>query len=816
MLSLEQLQQDILVGNDAGWALTFHTEDADGYVVETPVTTFSRDDYYGEIQATLPSDLAGGRYQFTIEGLTDEDYAKIAPFTPRNPNGTDPTKDRPDKSTKPEVVRLYLYWRDTNPGFAGDFASIVGISGGSTPGFSDLMKNALVAELAIVSVSRQAGDRRYEAVIKAQERVFKRLNDKKLRETRDSHESAVALATFLTGKWDANGGGVGIHLVTTPNYGFNADGTLPSSNATAQPAGAGGAGDGGGQGQTGQQSPGTQQQSPPPRDTYKKLLADAADKVADGLHAYARGIILIRDGYLHFGKRPIPIDQAPPSTPGAGTAGPVTPPAVPGVTGGSSSGAVQWTKSEPKALSYTNGLIQATRQPAAQGGGGGGGGGGAAGGAGAAASAAGGGGGGDTGGGGAAQQAVGQASAGQAAQLGTSPGKDEQWTLTLKGRPDIKPGHLVTFHLPPEEDPQAALTTTPSSWGTAALRDLVGVGGFEENTTVVTVYVTSVTHKLGRTSGFSTTVSGVNVGAKAGDDWPWSHDRPETAAASSPSAGAGRTQGNGSSPPADAATQIRNAAEAVVAQFRLPEMAEVRSSTSTGTGSTEPPAQTETVWRGLLPPDGRGNQGRRLGIERATADALNGVSYATPFAWGKVGLVLPRYPGTRVLLAHRKGEPNDPVDVGAVWESGTARESQAGDWWLSLPAKVAQADRAGPPSSADRPADYTGDVTNDLTDADGNRVIEVGELAIRVTRNSLTQAGTRPARGSEQDGITIEHVDGGAKITIAHDGKITIHANQGLEIVADQGDISITASAGDVKLQGTNIDAQVSGQMNVH
>src|SRR6185437_11910026 len=100
MLALEQLHQDILVGNDAGWALTFHTEDADGYVVETPVTTFSRDDYYGEIQATLPSDLAGGRYQFTIEGLTDEDYAKIAPFTPRNPNGTDPTKDRPDKSTK--------------------------------------------------------------------------------------------------------------------------------------------------------------------------------------------------------------------------------------------------------------------------------------------------------------------------------------------------------------------------------------------------------------------------------------------------------------------------------------------------------------------------------------------------------------------------------------------------------------------------------------------------------------------------------------------------------------------------------------------
>jgi uncharacterized protein (DUF2345 family) len=107
-------------------------------------------------------------------------------------------------------------------------------------------------------------------------------------------------------------------------------------------------------------------------------------------------------------------------------------------------------------------------------------------------------------------------------------------------------------------------------------------------------------------------------------------------------------------------------------------------------------------------------------------------------------------------------------------------------------------------------------VTSDLIDADGNRVIEVGELAIRVTRNSLTQAGSRPARGSEQDGITIEHVDGGAKITIGSNGKITIHAHQGLDLVAEQGDISITAQQGDVKIEATNIDAHVSNQMNVH
>jgi hypothetical protein len=826
MLSLDQLQQGDQVGNDAGWALTFHTEDDKGKVVEKPVATFSRNDYYAEIQATLPSDLAGGRYQFTIEGMTDDDYQQIAPFTPRDADAV------PTSSKKPEVVRLYLYWRDTHPGFVSDVASIVGMNAGFNPAVSDGLKDALVAELAIVSVSRQAGDRRYETVIKAQERVFKRLNDKKLRETDHSHDSPVALATYCTGDYTATGGGVGITLVTTPDYGFGADGKMPTETNAPQTATtqAGGGANGGTSGQANQQSPGNQGPVPAARDTYVKLLTNAANLVADGLKAYDRGTILIRDGYLHFGRRPIPLDKAPPSTPGAGTAGPVTPPTVPGIGGGSGGGGVAWTKGQAKLLSYTNGLIQATRQPPVQSGGGGGGssgGGAGAGGAGAgaggaqAASAAGAGaaaaGGGA--GGGQQQQQVGAIAQGQVAELGTGVDKGgQQWTLTLKGRPDIKPGHLVNFHLPPEEDPQKA-TTTAVSFGGAALRDLVGVGGFEETGTLVTVYVNSVTHKLGRTSGFSTTVSGVSVVGSVDAShpyWPWSSDRPENAAASSPNASAGRSQGGSGSPPADAAAQIRSTAEGVLALFRLPEIAEIRSTTSTGTGAAEPPAQTETAWRGLTTPDGRGNQARRLAIERVTPEPLDGVPYATPFAWGKVGLVLPRYPGTRVLLVHRKGEPNDPVDVGAVWESGTGRESQAGDWWLSLPAKVAQSDRAGPPSSTDRPADYTGDVTNDLTDADGNRVIEIGELAIRVTRNSLTQAGARPARGSEQDGITIEHVDGGAKITIAHDGKITIHANQGLEIVADHGDVSIKASAGDVKLQGTNIDAQVSGQMNVH
>lgn len=816
MLSLQQLQQGDLVGNDAGWALTFHHEKADGYVDEQPALTVTRNDYYAEIQATLPSDLAGGRYKFTIEGMTDEDYGQLAPFKQHDPETVhDPTKE------KPTVVRLYLYWRDVNPGFVSDFESVIGFNGGSPPGLSDLLASALVAELAIVSVSRQAGDRRYETVIAAQERVFKRLNDKKLVQTINTRQSPTALAGVLTGPFAQ--GGVGIGLVTGPNYGFDSSGNLPATNGAAAGAGQTDPAAGGGTAQASQQSPGSQEQAPAQHDAYAKLMTNAGNAVADALHAYQRGILLIRDGYLHLGTRPIPLKRDPSASGSATNAG------------------AQWSKGDPVALSYLNGLIQATRQPAAaapQSAGGGGAGGGAAGGGAAGAGAAGAGagaaaadssaGGGGGGGGGAAQQAAGATGAGDAAQPGAPTIENEQWTLTLKGRPDLKPGHLVSFHLPPEEDPDKALKTSPLSWGAAALRDLTGVGGLDESGTVVTVYVNSVTHKLGRTSGFSTSVSGVNVGsppqvpaataatpASTKPPWPWD-DRPPPNAAGSPSANAGRTQGTNGTPSAEAAALIRSTSETVLAQFRMPEVAEVRSTTLTGTGATEPPAQTETVWRGVEPPDGRGNQARRLPIERTHPDALNGVPYTTLFAWGKVGLVLPRYPGTRVLLAHRKGEPNDPIDLGAVWESGHGPESQAGDWWLSLPAAVPQADRAGPPSADTQPAEYTGAVTSDLIDADGNRVIEAGELTLRVGRANLKQAGQRPARPSDQDSITIEHTVGGAKIVIANDGKITIHAKQGLEIVADQGDVSITASSGDVKLKGNNIDAEVSVAMNVH
>ena len=64
----------------------------------------------------------------------------------------------------------------------------------------------------------------------------------------------------------------------------------------------------------------------------------------------------------------------------------------------------------------------------------------------------------------------------------------------------------------------------------------------------------------------------------------------------------------------------------------------------------------------------------------------------TPLAFGGYGLVLPRYPGARVLLADAGGGGRDVVDLGGVWESGARAAGRAGDWWLVLPIGVAADD----------------------------------------------------------------------------------------------------------------------------
>jgi hypothetical protein len=231
-------------------------------------------------------------------------------------------------------------------------------------------------------------------------------------------------------------------------------------------------------------------------------------------------------------------------------------------------------------------------------------------------------------------------------------------------------------------------------------------------------------------------------------------------------------------------------------------------------GSQTSPTAGERVWRGLAASDGRPFRAARLGIDRATPAHLAAVPVASPFAWGRCGLVLPRYPGTRVLLVHRDGERDDPVDVGALWSPETAPDARPGDWWLSLPAGVPDRDRASVPDDG-TPSDYAGTVSNDLIDADGNRVIEVGRLVVRVGDKALRPAGDRPTPpdSGPRPVVVIEHADNAAAIVIDADGKITISAAE--LAINTTGNLTLTAQNGGITLNADHVDVEVAKTMDV-
>ncbi len=371
-------------------------------------------------------------------------------------------------------------------------------------------------------------------------------------------------------------------------------------------------------------------------------------------------------------------------------------------------------------------------------------------------------------------------------------GSRSLYTLTLKGRPDLKPGHVVRFGAPEAEIEVAA----PGKLGgvadyfTGGL--LPSLTGEIDSKNQVFLHLNSVEHRLGTTTGFVTTVVGVRG---ASGDW-WDHHSP-------PRGGGEEADDGDATPEARAARAVQRHARRHASAHRFPEAGEVRAHTVTG--EAEPPAQTLGLWRGLAPGDGRAHGARRLDIQRTDPHAVAGVPYLTPFAWGRCGLVLPYYPGVRALLAHRNGREEDSVALGAMWESGQGPAgAEAGDWWLSLPTEVPEAERS---SLADgkTPEAYAGKVTHDLTDASGNRVIEVGELTIRIGREALGAAGGRPGRTPEADSVTIEHADGNARLVMKPDGSVLI---QGTSIALDAGD-------GDITMSANNVNVSVQGAMDV-
>jgi hypothetical protein len=146
-------------------------------------------------------------------------------------------------------------------------------------------------------------------------------------------------------------------------------------------------------------------------------------------------------------------------------------------------------------------------------------------------------------------------------------------------------------------------------------------------------------------------------------------------------------------------------------------------------------------------------------------------------------------------MVHRNGESGDPVDVGALWESGKGPQSaKAGDWWLALPTEAQHPERLDDSAT---PEDYTGKASNDLIDAAGNRTIEVTGMTIRVGADALKAAGERPKGADEQEALTIAHGDGQSRIVLKKGGEIEIHAKK-ITLAADGVTATLDASKLDV------------------
>ena len=673
---------DILIGNSAGWRLSFHQESVEGTALKVdpdPALDIGTDAYEAKIQATLPKGLEGGTYSFTIRGLSDKHYQQIAP----------------DNENAPKALKLYLYWRDVNDGVLGYLQNLAGLTETlGAPTASDL-KDWLVAVLRIVSVTRKAGKTTYDTTITAREWVFDVLEERRLRADIHSNDPKLALDTAL-----ATDGG----LVKDDQYKIY--------DITPNPDCA----------------------PPPPAKTDKskeRYRSDKGKTVVECLRIFSkqleeetgrhgRGMYLIRDGLLYVGPRLIPLDKE---------------------------------KSELKKLYLRNGLITMDRL----------------------------------------EDVVTDTNFDFVDKPDETPPTAKQFRLTLKGRPDLKPGDLVAF----EPQPSDVSTTIPST-PLGAFGDFFGSiapelgGGVGDK--AVTAYVNSVKHSLSRTSGFATELTCVEIlGGATGLKLWHCHTALDS--------GSERDSRERSADPADeAAKAIKRAARREVERNSFPQIAEVRAVVS---GETDD-AQTLTLWQGLEPGRGRGNKARRVPIDRERPTAAGGVSYLTPFAWGKCGLVLPNYPFERVMVSYRGGNSNEPVVVGALWEEGNVPDAKPGDWWLILPAAVAEKERSTVAEDA-KPASYAGTVTNDLIDADGNRVIEAGSIFVRIGK--LRNAGARPELPGDADSVSIEHADAGSKIVMKSDGTVVIHAAGDLEIKSENGDVKIDAKNVMISVsQGGSVD----------
>lgn len=369
-------------------------------------------------------------------------------------------------------------------------------------------------------------------------------------------------------------------------------------------------------------------------------------------------------------------------------------------------------------------------------------------------------------------------------------------TLTMLGRPDLKPGDAVTVPLPPDDFPNLE----PPSDGAALLVALTGLPLTVDDATPTRCRVVDVSHEVSRRKGFVTTVHATVLVDDHDEGW----DAPGVKTQDKPTRGTPTATPQPSADPAIAAARAVHAlvhrTVAVAAEPNRPRIGLVHDHAA----DADVP-NTSTVWFSTAAPDGRPAGAQRTVVTDDAHGELQQVPYVTPFGWGNYGLVLPRYPGTRVLLADAGGGPGDLVDLGAVWArkpGGPAAD--AGDHWLVLPIDLVR-EHLTDANDTDPP---DGPATHDLTDGHGNRLVETKRFTIRVT-DRPTSSGSRPdPTATDAGSVLIETKPGsgqGARIELKDDGSVTITATK----------ITFDAGQGDIALKANNVKVSVTGTMDV-
>ena len=330
----------------------------------------------------------------------------------------------------------------------------------------------------------------------------------------------------------------------------------------------------------------------------------------------------------------------------------------------------------------------------------------------------------------------------------------DAFTVTLLGRPDIHVGDVVEMSMP---------SVVPSTPVVGAA--LGALGNLVTSTVALPAdlpmprrpfRVIGVSHRIGASVGFTTTLNVVRRQPPATD------------------------AGDHSSGPREhelAEAMDARARELLTARRPMDVGIVNRQSTSLELdGAMRIPPQRLQIRSGLAPAPAPNVPVRADLLDPPTQ--LVDKPYLTPFAFGNTGLVLPHYPGTRVVHLNHGNDLRNAMVAGCLWADGDEPESQPGDWWLTLPTGV-----TAPESSEDPDEHPTGAVSSDLIDGRGVRQVGVRALHVDVGEELMPQMGERPPEEAV-DELVVRSSKGSATIRFDADGNIEISTSAEIRFTA--------------------------------